>query len=149
MDNFDRALRYCFLLLKYRGRSASEIISRLKEKGYSKLTAKKVLAYLKKHNYINDLEFSRLFADWYRQKGWGPRKIDFRLKELGIEAKLRKSALAAGRKYQDKIKEIIEKKAEGARIQEPKIKAKIIRYLTARGFDHQDIYQQLINYEDK
>ena len=153
VDKFSQALNYCFLLLKYRGRSSFEIISRLKDKGCSKPTAEKVLAYLKTHNYINDSEFSRSFAGWCLQKGWGPRKIDFRLKELGIDAKLRKAALASRSSYQDKIKEIIAKKVlsdtKDGRINCPKLKAKIIRHLAARGFDYQDIYQQLISYEDK
>ena len=124
------------------------MVSRLKEKGYSKSATEKALAYLKRHNYINDENFTHSYVRWCCQKGWGPRKIDFQLQKSGIKAGLRQKALALGN-YQDRIREIIEKKAKAGPIQELKLKAKIIRYLRARGFDHRDIDEQIMNYENK
>ena len=130
MKDFAKALNYSFLLLKYRARSSSEIISRLKRKKYSISLIEKVVNYLQENNYLNDEDFTRLFVAWSLEKGWGPKRIDFNLKELGIPLKLREVSLGKI-DYRQVIRETIKLKKA--------ISSKFIRSLEAKGFDPEDI----------
>ena len=111
MKDFSRALNYSFLLLKYRERSRFEIRSRLKDKGYSSGVIEQTINYLEENNYINDESFVAAFVVYSQDKGWGPRRIDFNLKKLGVSAELREKALkAAAGNYQENIREIIKQR---------------------------------------
>ncbi len=159
MKDFNKALNYSFLLLKYRARSRNEIISRLKKKGYAPAVREKVVDYLKENNYINDEEFARLFASHSLEKGWGPVRIDFNLKRLGISEALRKQILGGDFAYNDRVREIIERKLEHYKrrkpsLPAPKIWQKIVMHLARKGFDYKVINQEMNNlgkkrFEDK
>ena len=150
MKDFNKALSYSFLLLKHRDRSSSEIISRFKIKGYSPAIRKQVIEYLKENNYINDEKFARLFVDCSVEKGWGPIRIEFNLRKLGISFQLRKQVLKKSGVYNEKIAEIIQKKLTYYRAKKPiipaqKIWQKIVAHLRRRGFEYGDICQKLRN----
>ena len=154
MKNFNKALSYSFLLLKYRARSRDEIVTRLKNKGYTSAVREKVVSYLKENNYINDKEFAHLFVSYSLEKGWGPVRIDFNLKRLGISPQLRKQALAGDFAYSDRVREIITKKIEDYKKKRPslsrlKIWQKITMYLARKGFDYKVINQGMDNLGEK
>lgn len=144
--DFNKALNYSFLLLKYRARSKNEIISRLKIKGYNPSIQKEVINYLKEYNYINDRDFTGSFVVQSLEKGWGPRRIDYKLKKFGIGLELRKKALE-GIEHKERIKVLIEGNisfyVSQENISQKKIYQRIIRSLTAKGFDYNDIFQVL------
>ena len=148
MKDFNKALSYSFLLLKYRARSRDEINSRLKQKEYGLSVRKQVLNYLEENNYINDEDFVRIFSVCSIEKGWGPRRIDFNLKKLGIPSSLRKQALAQNKIDTDRIREIIERKIGHYKSKRPiippnKIWQKIVAHLVAKGFEYNDIFREL------
>ena len=150
MKDFNKALNYSFLLLKYRARSRNEIVSRLKKKGYASVIRKKVVDYLEDNNYINDKEFANLFVSYSLEKGWGPVRIDFNLKRLGISPQLRKQSLEGDFAYNDRVREIIERKLEYYRRRKPslptsKIWQKIVMHLARKGFDYKLINQEMDN----
>ncbi len=148
MKDFNKALNYSFFLLKFRARSKNEIASRLKQKGYSAAITKEVLNYLEENNYINDDEFVQSFVAYSLEKGWGPRRIDFNLKKLGISYDLRKHALAQDINYQDKIRELIKQKIVNCKksgIKGKKMWAKIYRALATKGFSYEDIFREMNN----
>lgn len=159
MKDFNKALGYSFLLLKYRARSRNEIISRLKKKGYVPAVREKAADYLEENNYINDEEFAHLFVTYSLEKGWGPVRIDFNLKRLGISPQLRKQVLEGDFTYNDRVREIIERKLEHYKrrkppLPAPKIWQKIVMYLARKGFDYKVINQEMDNlgkkrFEDK
>lgn len=150
MEDFNKALNYSFLLLKYRARSRSEIISRLKKKGYASTAREKVVDYLEGNNYINDEEFAHLFLSYSLEKGWGPVRIDFHLAKLGISPQLRKQVLSEDSTCDGRIREIIQKKLEHYKARKPAIPApkicqKIVMYLERKGFDYKLINQEMDN----
>ena len=159
MKDFNKALNYSFLLLKYRARSKNEIISRLKKKGYAPAVRLKVTDYLEENNYINDEKFVHLFVSYSLEKGWGPVRIDFNLKKLGISLQLRKQALEGDFTYNDRVREIIERKLEHYKrrkpiLPAPKVWQKIVMHLVRKGFDYKIINQEMDNlgvnrFEDK
>jgi len=138
MQDFSQALNYAYLLLKYRARGKREISERLRRKKYSPPVIKETIDHLEKSGYINDSEFSLNFAVSCREKGWGPEKIKFKLKKLGITDNLIQAALEDKAVFREKIKELAEHKLQYYR--GPKRYRKIIRFLAARGFAYADIY---------
>lgn len=151
VKGFSKAINYAFLLLRFRPRSEFEIRTRLKKRKVSLLVIKKVIDYLKDANYINDQEFVKSYIDSCLAKGWGPMKANLKLKEFGIPVKLRRKALEQIEdKSQRLIEDLIEKKINYLReskpnLEENKIKAKLVRYLTTKGFYYKDIYTHLNN----
>ncbi|MCF7872765.1 MAG: recombination regulator RecX [Candidatus Omnitrophica bacterium] len=151
MKSFSKALNYAFLLLRFRPRSEFEIRTRLKKRKVPLSVIKEVINYLKDANYINDQEFIKSYIDSCLAKGWGPMKANLKLKEFGISVKLRSQALEQiENKSQKLIDDLIEKKINYLRESAPgleknKIKAKLVRYLAAKGFYYKDIYIHLNN----
>jgi regulatory protein len=148
---FDKALNYAFVLLKYRDRSRSEIASRLKKKRYSLPVIQKVIQYLKEYNYVDDERFVRAFVAQSLDKGWGPRRIDYNLRQLGIPQAMRRVALS-GIDPRERIREFITRKMElyGKKrdISSQKMRQRIVRFLAAKGFDYQDIFQEMNDLEE-
>jgi len=147
--SFNKALNYSFLLLKYRARSKWEINSRLKKKGYQSSLIGKVLIYLEDKNYLNDKEFVVSYASCSLDKGWGPKKIDFNLKKLGISAQLRRETLLDLGDCNQKIIEFIQRKLEYYKkrnISKKLIWQRIMRSLLSKGFFHKDIVMQMQNF---
>ncbi len=154
MKDFNKALNYSFLLLKYRARSRNEIVSRLKNKGYAPATRERIVDYLEENNYINDRKFTHFFVSYSLEKGWGPVRIDFNLKELGISEALRKQVLERDFAYNDRVREIIERKLEHYKRRKPslaaaKISRKIVMHLVRKGFDYKIINQEMDNLGEK
>jgi regulatory protein len=151
LKSFSKALNYAFLLLRFRPRSESEIRTRLKKRKVPLSIIKEVIDYLKGSNYINDQEFVKIYISSCLAKGWGPIKVNLKLKEFGVSVKLRKQALGQIEdKSQSLIDGLIEQKNNYLRennpnLEENKIKAKIVRYLAAKGFYYKDIYIHLNN----
>lgn len=142
MQDYNKALNYAYLLLKYRPRARREIVDRLGKKGYAVSVIDKVLSSLESYNYINDEEFARLFVSSGRLKGWGRKKIDYALKRFGITECLRKEALKDKEVFREDLKELIKKKLSRFK-QKKNAYQKIVRYFAARGFDYSDIIKEL------
>jgi len=141
VKDFDQALSYSFLLLKYRARSRHEIEQRLKRKKYSPQVIKKTIGYLEEKKYLNDCDFAAVFTAAALQKGWGPKKIFFTLKKLGLAHELIEKALANKEPFKKKIEALISQ-----RINQCQGRAgyqKMIRFLISRGFSYQDIVSSL------
>tara|TARA_Y100000031_G_scaffold134387_1_gene156851 strand:- start:317 stop:724 length:408 start_codon:yes stop_codon:yes gene_type:complete len=120
------------------------MVSRLKIKGYSKSIISQVIKQLKEYNYLNDRDFSLAYADSCLCKNWGPRRIDFKLKELGIKSDLRKQVLSKIN-YQEKIKEVVKNKIESLgkfNLSKELILKKTVQYLTVKGFYSQQILKE-------
>lgn len=108
------------------------------------------MVYLEENNYINDEKFTDLFISYSLDKGWGPIRIDFKLKALGIPLHLRKKALSGKIDYRDRVKDIIEEKLKYYKnkklsITEAKIWQKITMHLARKGFDFKVINQEMEN----
>lgn len=82
---YNKAKEKAVSLLGRRVRSRREIIDRLTQ-DYSAETAQRVAAMLEKYGYIDDERFARAYAaDGFKLKKWGRRRIEFELKNKGID----------------------------------------------------------------
>lgn len=148
MKDFKKGLNYSFLLLRYRARSNSEIISRLEKKGFGSSVRNKIVNYLKEYGYINDKDFAYSFLVYAKGKDWGPVRVDFNLRKLGISQKLRQKVLADYIDSDEKIRELIERKVGHYSKNYPKISPKkmwhkIRSQLVAKGFNHDSILREI------
>ena len=141
-DNYNKALNYSFLLLKYRQRSKYEIIERLKSKNYTDSVAKKVISFLEEHDFINDEAFAPLFVNSCIQKSWGPKRIRYALKKLGVDEELIKQSLPDKEVTKEVLKELAQKKVtyyKGKKNSYPKT----VNALLRKGYNYGDIFQVL------
>ncbi|MBU1112638.1 MAG: RecX family transcriptional regulator [Candidatus Omnitrophica bacterium] len=137
MKDFNKALSYSFLLLKYRARSKYEIEQRLKRKKYSPSVIKRIIQYLEENKFLNDREFAVSFTAAALTKGWGPQRVDFSLKNLGVAAEFIQEALENKGPFKDKLEALINQKI--SKCPGPRGYQKLLRFLTSRGFQYQDI----------
>lgn len=142
MNDYSSALKYAFLLLKYRPRSTQEITDRLANKQYSRQVIKKVLAHLIEHRFIDDGQFARLFVSSSSSKGWGKRKIAYALHKLGVPKDLSAQALNDDSYYRSRLSHLIEKKLEKLKGQKSAY-PKLMRYLASKGFEYNEIAHAL------
>jgi len=110
----------------------------------------KVLIYLESNNYLNDKEFVSFYVSCSLDKGWGPKKIDFNLKKLGIAVGLRRTALLDIGDCSQKIIDFIQRKSEFYKkrnLSKKEIWQKIIRSLLSKGFLYKNIIREMHNFE--
>lgn len=149
MKNFNKALNYAFLLLRFRPRSGVEVRRRLKKREYPLSIIRNVIKSLKDYNYINDQDFVKLYISDSLRKGWGPIRVNVNLKKIGISQKLRKEAVKKIEAKSDQlIKKLIQEKTYFLNKNKPdlaskKKKEKLIRFLANKGFYYQDIFTHL------
>ncbi len=142
----EKALR----LLDVRGRSRYELENRLTACGFSASIVGQVLDRLEDLGLLND----RLFAierarSTGRIKGWGPRKIGQDLRSKGIDEAIIEAAVLQAyepRTQTEVMSKILKKKygIQGDHSQlEPKLRAKMHRFLISKGFVPQDVGEYL------
>lgn len=137
-------------LLTVRGRTRAELQKRLAVHGRSE-TVEKVLDRLEETGLVDDAVFAKDRArSCAVNKGWGPRKIRDDLARRGLGSDLIEEALEAAYEEESSseiMRRVAEKKfgdtlSKGERL-EPKVKAKIMRFLFGRGFEGDDIRRLL------
>lgn len=152
MDNFNKAINYAFLLLKYRERSRLEFISRFKEKGYSSFLIKKIVKYLEENRLIDDKSFAQQYVLYSLEKGWGPKKIEYKLKKMGIADNLSTQELK-NLSFSQSIKKIATQKLHyyqsiGSKVPTKTILSRISRFLLSQGFDDSQVEREVQNLEE-
>ncbi len=89
------ALKYAYILLKYRPRSEKEMEERLFMRGYKSAQIKKTLSRLKELDLISDLRFARFWINYRltcntRSKFF----IEIELKKKGLESEIIRQAFS-------------------------------------------------------
>ena len=152
MEDFNKALNYAFLLLKYRPRSRGELVIRLKRKRIPTPLIDKVLEYLAELKFIDDREFARLYVSSSLEKGWGRKKIALGLARLCIGPEISEEFLKDRTVFKEKLAALIRKRLKFYKGKK-NVYQKILRYLAQRGFEYADIIREvralgLKEYED-
>lgn len=85
-EEFSKGKIYALNLLSQTPRSEFEIRKKMKEKGYDEEVANYAIYFCKKYNYINDLEYVKMYVnDKLKISNWRKRKIEQKLYEKGID----------------------------------------------------------------
>ena len=128
-----------YRLLSYRMRSEGEMRKRLKDKSFLKDEIDTTVSYLKKQNYLNDLEFARTFSqEKVRLKMIGPSLLRAELFKYHIKTILIDEVIDEVYKHNDIYslitKHLEKKKAVKGKLLENKQKKKLSDYLIRKGF---------------
>ena len=137
-DGFNIALNY----IAYRPRSEAEVRVRLDKAGFGENEIERIVKKLKKYNYLNDLEFAKLWInDRMKINPRGKKVLKIELLKKGINKDIVDSAIAgiADEAEQEMIKKIISKKQKANGTNQLLIDEKIISFLLRRGFRYDTI----------
>jgi regulatory protein len=113
-----------------------------------------IIQQLISEKFIDETRYAQAFAsDKFRFNNWGKRKIEFELKRKNIPQHIINQAVATieTEAYTKKIKSLISAKIKSIKDDDTyKIKLKILRYMTNKGFEP-DIVSNIFdkNFKDK
>ncbi len=138
----EKIYAYC----AYQERSEFEVMQKLAELGLSVEESDKMLAHLKQDNFVNNRRFAFAFVGGkFRIKKWGRLKIKSALKQFGIEASLIAQAMdqeIEEEQYLETLTDLAIKKNESIRDKDAvQKKAKLVRYLAAKGYESELIWE--------
>ena len=133
-----KALRYAFLLLKYRLRSEDEIRQRLLRKKFELPLVEGVIVFLREKKFLDDTIFTRSWIQSRIARSLGLRRIALELKRKGVDQDIIQAqvALVTEKYREDKtVEEIAARRMKQlVRIEPRKAKARLYQYLARRGF---------------
>ncbi|MBV9455713.1 MAG: regulatory protein RecX, partial [Rubrobacter sp.] len=87
------AMNRALSILSYRARSKGELCERLARAGYGPETVTVVVARLGELGYLDDEELARSMTRDQANKKYGPRRIFFNLRRLGVDEEIAREAV--------------------------------------------------------
>lgn len=123
-----------FSLLARQAYFSKQLFCKLKEKGYLEGEIKALIADFEKRGWLNDQELAARYVERQKEKGYGPRVIQMKLREKAgdLDVELIES--------EEPIKALLEKKYKK---ELPAKKDKVVAALLRRGFSYELIKQVL------
>jgi len=134
----DRALR----ALALRPRSKKEISDLLDRLDLERAVSEGIISELTEAGFIDDRRFARDFVRAKAElKGWGPHRLDFRLRELGIARRIIEEVLAERftRETQQEMAWALARKKLGSSPPDERAVKRVSDMLKRRGFDFEVI----------
>ncbi len=149
-DNFEKAKKYIYQLLKYRDRSEKELRDRLKRKKFSSKTIDKVVNYCQEFNLLDDTSFTRSWVESKFDQGFGVLRIKSDLAKKGISSDLVEKVyndITSKDVEREKIRVLIDKKIKLSKKEKDifKLKKKIFAYVCRRGFSWDLVSDEINN----
>jgi regulatory protein len=146
MNAKEASLRY----LSYKDRTKYEIKRHLERKGYTEDDISRAIEFLEECNFVNDEDYCVRYIEYGIEKGRGPIRLEFELKQRGIDidtiySKL--NAIYSEDKERESAQRLIDKYIEQADKQiDSKELARIGRRLATNGYRSSLIYDLLSKY---
>lgn len=143
-----QARRRAANILSARPLSRAELEKRLVEKGETPAHAAQACDELERLGYLNDGEYAKMLAQYYVNRGYGPRKIRDELYRRGVPRELWDGALAGLEENTDALDRFVASKL--SRIESPDHKdiKRVTDALARRGYSWGDISAALRRYTD-
>lgn len=145
-DSNDESMAYTTSveLLAKREHSAQELAFKLLKRGFSADVVESVLGRLGDENLQSDARYTEIYLRQRSSKGYGPQRIRAELRERGIDdahisAEFRRAEGEGELDWYVLAVEVYRKKYGGRPIVDIKERAKRMRFLQYRGFDHEQI----------
>ena len=139
----EKALQILAGLCSKKEYCSRDIREKLNRWEFGEAEQQKILAFLKRHQFIDDQRFARIYAeDKFRFNHWGKQKIAMMLRQKGIDTDTVSEALEVIGKpgYEASCLEMLEQKLKTLPQDEPyKLKAKLARFALGRGFDYDTV----------
>ena len=132
----DKAIRFC----NYRPRCSNEVFLKLKSLGANDNTASKITSRLAKAKIFDDEYFATAFAEGkVRNNKWGRIKIQFELRNKGIEEPIIKKAINSidEDEYLETIIKVAKIKLNEIKENDKRLKfRKAMQYLANKGYEN-------------
>lgn len=125
-------------LVGRRAMSRHELERRLAEKGASQAEARYAAEWLEAIGAIDDRDYAALLVRHYGQMGWGPGRIQEKLREKGVPRELWDEALEELPEAAGQIDAFLAGKLRG-RVPDPREKKRLSDALARRGFSWGEI----------
>ncbi len=129
-------------LLARREYSAQELRQKLSQKSSDQIAINQVIQRLTEDGLQSDERFTEAFTKMRLRQGKGSAVVGFELKQKGISHELI-SAYVQGSdaRWQESLSQLIHRRFAGQIADEPREKAKQLRFLQSRGFTPEQIRQ--------
>lgn len=137
---FSKAKNRAAYYLKFKMRTKKELYDKLSP-DFPDETIKRVILLLEKYNYINDLEYAKIYIkDRFNNKGYGLKRIKLELRLKGISQKIITSAVDYSKCDEiEAVAKLLNKKLPKTDLSNPKQKKKLYDFLLRRGFNYYTI----------
>lgn len=150
-DSYRKAFNTALRLLARRDHSKYELAQKLKQRAFADEVVEKVLLECERLDYLNDERTAQVFIAQLIRKGYGAQCIRAELKRKGLTGKRIAGVLNAILSEvgeQENAERVLMKNIKRFDREEDrqKRKAKIFRFLSARGFETQIIAELLKKY---
>ena len=135
-------------LLSRRMHSASELRSKLRQRGYSAETAESVLSYMRSINALDDSRFAESYAEELKAKGLGGRRIRQAMSKRGIIPSESDRAISSQGKegFLENARILAAKKMRSVKAGEDprKRRDKLFRHLLSKGYE-MDLVRRVVD----
>ncbi|MGJ0493060.1 regulatory protein RecX [Methylobacter sp.] len=136
MNDFYKEIKEtCLRLLARRDHSRKELLNKLTGKGFDREDILAVIGELAQQGWQNDQRYAQNYARYRMQKGYGPVRIEYELRQNGVDeidldAVLQESANS----WMDLLEQVYSKKYDHKKNLDRNEWAKRSRFLLHRGF---------------
>ena len=137
------ALRY----LARREYCVKELVNKLTAKGFERNTAAEIVSNLTEQNLVNDGRFARDLIRVRIDKGYGPFRIEYELRQRGVDQELISNCLAQiNENWKQRLEQLVAKKYRNQPVESFRDWTKRANFLRNRGFDAELIHDVLGKY---
>lgn len=146
----EKAAEKAAAYINIKPRTAYQVKTYLKGKGYEEDVIEQVIAQLKEYGYVNDLKYAEMYFEYGFEKGRGVSRIRRELSEKGVSSELIDMAYEELEEVPDQTEMAMEiadsilrgiDTAELDYDEKRKLQAKIGRRLMSRGFSSDVAYK--------
>jgi regulatory protein len=136
---YRNAMNLAVRLLTRRRHTHAELSRKLRSRGMDAQTVAAVMAECERLGYVNDQDAALMYVEELKSKGYGRRHVRLAMKKKGFAADLVDTALGArylAEEAMDIAKRMAKKKKKSLshRASGRKLREKLYRYLSSRGF---------------
>lgn len=124
--------------LAKRSVSKFELSKKLRQKGFSEEDSEEAVEWFSEHGFVDDESYADAISKYYTGRGYGKMRVREELKRRGIPREISERVLSEISEAKDEIMALIEKRLHGEECDREK-KAKIIAFLSRRGFGYEEI----------
>lgn len=143
-----RARERALYLLKFSGRTETELRQRLKSGFYPEQSINKAIEFLKRYQYLDDYEYARNYIEVYGKRK-SAAELKGALREKGIEKEQINSLLEELEPDEEgQIRHILEKRQRKEEEVTPERMKKDIAYLMRKGYSYEKIRSVIGNLQD-
>jgi len=127
--------------------SATELSQRLLGLGYESDEVTGALRTLQEKGMQSDARFAEVFCRSRVAKGYGPARIEYELRDYGIDAEIVADAMSVyDHVWRQELARLLAKRTRGADLRDARERAKQIRFLYGRGFSDAQIRAAMKEY---